>query len=247
MESLSLIKALGPAFAAGFAVQRLLEILDPLVEKAKNKKAILGVASLIAGLILAFAGKLRVLLPLGTDIGAVLDYLVTGLVISAGTEGINSVLKFLTYKKEEKKAEAATEKTQALRSVNSAGGLMSAPALESTALSSLSSLTDVARIIEPGMDNAAAIKKSLRLSIIQYDDWEGKFSEDEWEETPFSVYTQDEDDGKVVVVRATRNVANELGFQLRDDIVRDLQIRTKLDTKPSDIMPHMVNALHWPA
>ena len=33
MENLAI--ALGPAFAAGFAVQRLIEILDPIFEKFK--------------------------------------------------------------------------------------------------------------------------------------------------------------------------------------------------------------------
>ncbi|MGD0174858.1 MAG: hypothetical protein ABSC61_10625 [Anaerolineales bacterium] len=41
-----LVMALGPAFAAGFAVQRLLEILDPLLDKInfvkENKKLFSG-------------------------------------------------------------------------------------------------------------------------------------------------------------------------------------------------------------
>ena len=53
MDTISLIKALAPAFAAGFAVQRLLEILDPLVERvtgSERKKVFLGLTSLVVGL-----------------------------------------------------------------------------------------------------------------------------------------------------------------------------------------------------
>ena len=62
-----LITALGPAFAAGFAVQQLLEILDPIVDiipinKIKlGKRPFFGILSLIVGLVLAFGVGLRVL------------------------------------------------------------------------------------------------------------------------------------------------------------------------------------------
>lgn len=105
-----LVLALGPAFAAGFAVQQLLEILDPIVNKiigAADKKLVLGLMSLIVGLILAIGAGLRVLQPLGVINADVLDIIVTGLVISAGTEGFNSIMKFLGYAKETKKADAA--------------------------------------------------------------------------------------------------------------------------------------------
>ena len=104
--------ALGPAFAAGFAIQRLLEILDPLLEKIQffkdNKKVILGIISLLVGFVLAFGAGLTVLKPLGvTNPAPLLDEFTTGLVVSAGTEGFNSIMKFLGYSKEDKKAEAA--------------------------------------------------------------------------------------------------------------------------------------------
>jgi len=107
----TLLVALGPAFAAGFAVQRLLEILDPVLESAKglkdHKKTVLGLTSLIAGLALAFGLGLRVLEPLGVASAPIIDGVVTALVVSAGTEGFNSILKLLTYAKDDKKAEAA--------------------------------------------------------------------------------------------------------------------------------------------
>jgi hypothetical protein len=37
----------------------------------------------------------------------IFDSILTGLIISSGTEGVNSILKFLKFKKEETKNEAA--------------------------------------------------------------------------------------------------------------------------------------------
>lgn len=127
-----LITTLAPVFAAGFAVQQLLEILTSLLDLdaretfQKYKKAILGFVSLILGLVLAYNGYLRVLQPLfavvvtdpvtkaitisySVTIPGYLDYVVTTLVISAGTEGINSIMKFLKYSKEDKKSDAAAK------------------------------------------------------------------------------------------------------------------------------------------
>ena len=100
-----LVVALGPAFVAGFAVQQMLEILDPIVERffKGNKKLLLGSVSLIIGLALAFGAGLRVLQPLGVTNTDFLDAIVTGLIVSAGTEGINSIMKFLGYTKDNTK------------------------------------------------------------------------------------------------------------------------------------------------
>jgi uncharacterized protein YacL len=110
-----LLRALGPAFASGFAIQRLLEILDPLFEKIKfvteYKKVVFGLLSLISGLLLAIFAGLRILAPLGMNVTALLDIIVTALVVSAGTDGINSFLKWLGYNKEEQKY-VATQKEQ---------------------------------------------------------------------------------------------------------------------------------------
>jgi hypothetical protein len=122
-----LVVALGPVFAAGFAVQQLVEMLNPLVDKVLSevkgrrkgegedqdqdeskaiKKLILGSLSVAVGLALAFGAGLRVLQPLGVTSAGFWDAVVTGLIVSAGTEGVNSILKFLGYTKEKKKAEA---------------------------------------------------------------------------------------------------------------------------------------------
>lgn len=105
MEKLAM--ALGPAFAAGFAVQKLLEILDPILAPIvgdAEKKQVLGLVSLGWGLLMALVKDLRVLAAFGVTCPQVFDIAVTGLIISGGTEGFNSIMKFLSYAKEDKKA-----------------------------------------------------------------------------------------------------------------------------------------------
>ncbi len=125
-----LLKALIVPFVAGFVVQRFLDILDPLTSKlsqdANVKKIVLGLASLGIGWILAYCLDLKLfhalLKPAETSLPGWLDELFTGIFISAGTEGFNSLLKFANYKKEASKADAAEKKAQVtaeqLRSVN---------------------------------------------------------------------------------------------------------------------------------
>ncbi len=96
----ALVEAFGPVFAAALAIQQLLELLDPIFDKLKAKKAILAFISLAIGLALAFGAKLALLAPLGWEGKPVWDSIVTGFVISGGTEGINSIMKFLGYKKD---------------------------------------------------------------------------------------------------------------------------------------------------
>jgi hypothetical protein len=96
----ALVEAFGPVFAAALAIQQLLEILDPIFDKVKAKKAVLAFISLAIGLALAFGAKLTILAPLGWEGQFFWDGLATGFVISGGTEGINSIMKFLGYKKD---------------------------------------------------------------------------------------------------------------------------------------------------
>ncbi len=126
------VVTLGPVFAAGFAVQQLLEVLQLLLGKLEscpgksllyrfvkkewvaefantiraNKKLILAAVALAMGFALASGAGLRVLNPLGFAGLDFWDVIVTGLVISAGTEGLNSLLKFMGYTKDKKKVEA---------------------------------------------------------------------------------------------------------------------------------------------
>jgi hypothetical protein len=103
-----LVIALGPAFAAGFAVQQLLELLDPLLDKISKslKKIVLSFVALAIGSALALATDVRVLKPLGVADADAWDIGVTALVVSAGTQGVNSIMKFLGYAKEAKKGDA---------------------------------------------------------------------------------------------------------------------------------------------
>jgi len=103
--------------AMGFAVQQLLELLTPILDVDNNptfqryKKGILGASSLIVGIIMAYSvPQLRVLKILGvSSASAPLDVFVTGLMLSAGTDGVNSVLKLMKYSKEDKKSTVAAK------------------------------------------------------------------------------------------------------------------------------------------
>jgi hypothetical protein len=101
----------------GLAVQQLLELLTSILDLDNNptfqryKKGILGASSLIIGIIMACSvPQLQVLKVLGvSSASAPLDVFVTGLVLSAGTDGVNSVLKLMKYSKEDKKSTVATK------------------------------------------------------------------------------------------------------------------------------------------
>ena len=120
-----LIMKLAPVFAAGFAVQQLLEILTSFLDLDSNptfqkfKKPILGAVALAAGMVLAIDLNLAVLQPLLTLADEkvtltggklIFEYLVTGLVLSAGTEGINSIVKFMQHAKDQMKPDVDPKK-----------------------------------------------------------------------------------------------------------------------------------------
>lgn len=112
-----LVTALGPVLAAGLALQQLLELLNPLIERIvgedeKIKKMYVGLISLLVGFGLSFGAGLQVLTALGASTPYVVDGIVSGLIISAGTEGINSIMKFLGYTKEKEKANAAAAREE---------------------------------------------------------------------------------------------------------------------------------------
>jgi len=111
------IQQLLSAFAAGFSIQQLLEILDPFIsllfKTPASKKSTLGVISLLLGGVIAFSGQIHIFKILGaTAIPEWLDTFLTAVFISAGTEGFNSILKFANYKKEAAKTSAADEKSK---------------------------------------------------------------------------------------------------------------------------------------
>ncbi len=114
--------ALVSAFAAGFAVQQTLEILDALwfsTFSPRRKRQVIAASSAVLGLVFAFTANIRILGALGIKVPVdFVDGVISALFLSAGTDGVNSLLKFLQYKKEEQKGEAV--KTQQAAGLSSA-------------------------------------------------------------------------------------------------------------------------------
>ena len=110
-----LVLALAPGFAAGFAVQRLrdrgrgprVRVRRGLGQQA-NAEAVRPDDPVDRSRVRSAIGTgVRVLQPLGATGVDAWDVVVTALVVSAGTEGANSNLKYLGYKKDEQKVETA--------------------------------------------------------------------------------------------------------------------------------------------
>ncbi len=103
-----LVRGLGPVVLSGYAIQQLLELLDPVLGRlGQPKKVWYGAMALVFGLLLAQVAGLRLFAPLGVEnVPAWLDGLVTGLVVSASSEGFNSVNKYLAYLKHKEKKDA---------------------------------------------------------------------------------------------------------------------------------------------
>jgi hypothetical protein len=102
-----LATALAPAFVAGFALQQLIDLLDPVLDKflQPHKKWILSMVAIILGLFLTLALDFRILHALGITRLPWLDTLLTSMFIAGNTKGINDLLKLIGYKKEEAKIE----------------------------------------------------------------------------------------------------------------------------------------------
>ena len=118
---------LGLLFIASFAVQQILEAISWPLESFIGawwrrrgyaddswKKTVFGVVGFLIGMFLAWQLDLHILehyiaadARTSTLRGGALDTFLTALVLSAGTEGTNSVLKYLKYLKEDRKAGAA--------------------------------------------------------------------------------------------------------------------------------------------
>jgi hypothetical protein len=120
MDSNSPVAALVGTFAVGFAVQRLMDVVETTYvalfvpgdddRAANRKKALLGWLSLVAGL--ALAKWVGVLAALGYTVPLAVDVVVTALIVSAGTEWFNAFVKFISYAKDEKKEEKATAQAE---------------------------------------------------------------------------------------------------------------------------------------
>ena len=110
----TLIEALGPIFIASFALQQLIELLDPLLNMFLKsfKELILSIVALVVGLSLSFGLGLFVLAPFGYTGPAWIDGLITALMLTGGTKWINELLKVVTYKKVELHARAQAAEGQ---------------------------------------------------------------------------------------------------------------------------------------
>ena len=122
-QTVKYVTALAPAFTAGFAVQQFVEVIDSLIVwttswKPANqsvipqKKAILSLISVgIATLLVTLdSSDLNVLNAIGAKSAGMAGVVVSVAFISAGTEGFNSIMKWLSYKKEDAKGSAAQSK-----------------------------------------------------------------------------------------------------------------------------------------
>jgi hypothetical protein len=98
--------ALAPVFVASFALQQLLELLDPVLDAVikRHKKWILSAVAFVVALAMSLGLNLRILAPLGVPITRWIDVLMTALFITGSTKGINDLIKVLAYKKAEVKA-----------------------------------------------------------------------------------------------------------------------------------------------
>ncbi len=115
-QAVNIAQALVIPFAAGFVVQRVLEILDPIFpdsdKKPRSKKIAMGLVSLAMGWWLASSG-IHVFKDIGATISNWQDIVLSGIFISAGTEGFNTLLKFASYKKEASKVDATDKQAAA--------------------------------------------------------------------------------------------------------------------------------------
>src|SRR5262245_24632829 len=114
-----IVAAFAPVFAAAVAVQKFLEIIDPAIDgltalfpsenQAGRKRIFTGLVAFGLGIAASTGIDLGVLATLRTGRAAspsgIVDVLATALIIAGGTEATNSILKFLGYAKEARKAE----------------------------------------------------------------------------------------------------------------------------------------------
>jgi len=114
-----IVASVAPIVVFVFAVQQALEFMDSFVSLSvyqKHKKIVLKTASFLFGALIAGFLNVRVLAELGLAGFGWIDIPVTALIVGAGTESTNSILKLLTYAKQGKKAMAA-------QSVSAAGDI----------------------------------------------------------------------------------------------------------------------------
>jgi len=110
--------AASAALVVAFAIQQTIEVIDSMVvalfdtdkdpAKASIKKMILKLCSVALGIFAATVMKIDVLKDV-TSIAAEWHPWISAIALAGGTEGVNSVLKYIGYAKENKKNEAASK------------------------------------------------------------------------------------------------------------------------------------------
>jgi len=97
-------------FAISLVIERALEQISDFIPKKRRKKT-MWILSAIVSLIITFIGKIGILKELGIlqgerEIIYFLDYFLTGLIISSGSEPVHSIIIALESKKDEFKKKA---------------------------------------------------------------------------------------------------------------------------------------------
>lgn len=229
--ALNVVVALVPAFAMGFAIQRMLEIVDSWISLdgkvgAEWKAALLNGMSLVVGIALAVAMKLKILLVLGFTTFDVLDYLISGLIISAGTDGLNSIVKFLSYAKDVKKAQAVTERETAFS--------VRETSLRRTFMFSALAGDEGVPSGDPEKDLSTVLHDQIKAT------WPGKFVEKDWTKRKFGVFESTADRAKIVIRAAVLIVASAYDKTISNDAIVRLQDLVTNDTTPEKMLPEML-------
>jgi hypothetical protein len=119
------------ASLAGFAIQQAVQILDPCImafvawcksrrtskdlpggmTDADFKKAVIAALSFGMGALVTYFSHIRLLVLLGEKYGGAVDFVVTALVVGAGTQAANSLQKFAEYAKDAMKPKPAVTVT----------------------------------------------------------------------------------------------------------------------------------------
>lgn len=97
-----LVEARAPAFVVSFALQQLLELLDPVLDRwlKPHKAWLMSAIAFGVSILLCLLLRLRILRALGLVTSGFLDFMVTALFLTGGTKGINDLLKVIDYRKD---------------------------------------------------------------------------------------------------------------------------------------------------
>lgn len=109
-----LVDTLAPAMVVSVALQHLIELLDPVLEKfiKVHKKWILSAVSLVISLLITGLLNIRILVHFDVAGGDLLDLIITALFLSGGTKAFNDLIKLAGYRKEVAKVALTPQQIQ---------------------------------------------------------------------------------------------------------------------------------------